>query len=765
MNKNSNYKKSKTLIVFSTVFITLMLSFPTHSIKTNIEESDQKSYSNYLYLRQKALTEGNVKIIIKLLVPNIDELTAASNNFGTVEPGLEHTWGGYNADRALAEAIEFVAEEVLFDLNMTYYEVNHIYLSIPYMALNVSVEALEILQNLPIVLDILEDKPIELIMPVTDGNEAKGENTTTSTNDLDSPQLDNTVSIIGADTAWSMGYTGSGRYVAILDTGIRKTHEFFTGKTIVEACYALGEDGVGGAGDCPNGFAIMTGSGSAAHHPNTYQGWDHGTHVSGIATGNYGTLYGVAKDANIISVQVFSKFSAGYCGGTPCVLSWNSDQLAGLDYVYSIRGSYSISSVNMSLGGGAYSSNCDSDTRKATIDNLRAAGIATAIATGNNGYCGYISSPSCISTAVSVGSSTDADQESGFNNWHATLQELFAPGSSVYSSTGDSDSSYESWNGTSMATPHVAGAWALIKQALPSGTVSGILSVLQSTGVPITSVCDGYTMPIPRIQIDAAISALTSEDFVEIIVGDFDSDGLNDDLAGITVTGKVKYTTNLSTWITISGRLETMVSGDFDSDVLNDDLAGLNSTGMIWYTTNLSSWTNIPGRLVTLVSGDFDSDGLNDDLAGINNTGMIWYTTNLSSWINIPGRLVTLVSGDFDGDGLNDDLAGINATEMIWYTTNLSSWTNIRGRLVTLVSGDFDSDGLNDDLAGINATEMIWYTTNLSSWTNIPGRLVTLISGDFDSNGLNDDIAGINNTGMIWYTTNLSSWINILGYE
>jgi hypothetical protein len=191
-------------------------------------------------------------------------------------------------------------------------------------------------------------------------------------------------------------------------------------------------------------------------------------------------------------------------------MSWSSDQMAGLDYVYSIRGTYSIASANMSLGGGAYSSACDSDSRKAAIDNLRIVGIATAIASGNNGYCGYIGSPACISTSVSVGSSTDEDAESYFNNWHPTMQRLFAPGSMIYSSTGDSDTSYESWNGTSMATPHVAGAWALLKDAYPTKGVTDLLTALQDTGTGITSVCDGYTAPISRIQIDEAVASLSS---------------------------------------------------------------------------------------------------------------------------------------------------------------------------------------------------------------------------------------------------------------
>ncbi len=500
-------KKRSALALFPLFFTALFFVFMMYSAaEKDIDiQANQKDYSDYEKLQQIAASKGKVRVIVELDVANIKELTAESNRFCTPAPGKESAWGGELADMALNDAITFVTDSVLHNLNGTDYQVTHTYSFIPYVALAVSAEALEILAYLPEVLAIQEDIPLKLIEPLP-GDNQQAKDGAPGAAEVSPPRLDNTVNIIGASNAWSMGYSGSGWYVAILDTGIRSSHEFFTGKTIVEACYALGEDGIGPAGDCPNGLTSQTGAGSAVHYPSTYAGYDHGTHVSGIAAGNYGSLFGVARDANIIAVQIFSKFNASpYCGGGDCVLSWSSDQLAGLDYVYSIRGSYSIAAVNMSLGGGAYSSACDSDSRKAAIDNLRAAGIATAIATGNDGYCGSVSAPSCISTCVSVGSSTDGDAESYFNNWHATMQELFAPGSSVYSSTGASDSSYGSWSGTSMATPHVTGAWAVIKQAKPTGTVDEILNGLQSAGIGITSVCDGYTTPIPRIKIDSVI--------------------------------------------------------------------------------------------------------------------------------------------------------------------------------------------------------------------------------------------------------------------
>ena len=498
-------RKEKAIIVILSFTIFLAGFFPERINSDNSGENPRHQYSQYEQLLQRAINEGAVKVIAKLWVPNIEKLIEDSNNYFTAPPGQEFPLEGVFADERLQNEINLVAGYVLERLTGHTFKVNHIYVSIPYMALDVSAETLALLQSLPEILDIEQDVPYSLIEPVENLKvAAKGSSQVT---DRVRPALFNTVDVIGATEAWNMGFTGSGWYVAVLDTGIRRTHDFFQGKNIVEACFAQGEYF---SGDCPNGNSTMTGTGSAAHHSSAYLGWDHGTHVTGIATGNNGSLFGVAKDADIIAVQVFSRFADCYPdpGSQPCVMTWNSDSLAGLDYVYSIRGSYSISSVNMSLGGESYSSACDSDSRKAAIDNLRAAGIATAIATGNNGYCGSISSPACISSSIAVGSSTDSDAESGFNNWHPTMQKLFAPGSVVYSSTGDSDSSYESWNGTSMATPHVAGSWAILKQATPASTVGQILSMLQSTGIGITSICDGYAIPIPRIQIDAALLTL-----------------------------------------------------------------------------------------------------------------------------------------------------------------------------------------------------------------------------------------------------------------
>jgi subtilisin family serine protease len=451
-------------------------------------DSEQNELALYEKLKKIASETGEAKVIVKLDVKEIKKLTENSNRYKTVVPGRTFPFAAVRADLELKKAIHEKAFSVLHRLNGKKYRLNHTYSTLPYLALDVSPEALALLPTLPEVVQIFEDRPWKLV-----------DNAFASTR-VDSPMLDTSVDLVGAEDAWAMGYTGSGWYVVTLDTGIRRSHQFFQGKTIVEACFSK-------EGDCPNGSTEQYGIGTAAHYESVYDGHDHGTHVAGIAAGQDGSLAGVAKNSNIIAVQVFSRFSAEECDGSPCVMSWESDQVKGLEYVYTLRGTYSIAAVNMSLGGGRYSSYCDYASQKPAIDNLKAVHIATVIAAGNDASCGYVSSPACISSAVAVGASNDHDGEAYFNNWHSTLQEFFAPGVSIYSSTGNSDSGYSSWSGTSMSTPHVTGAWALLRQASSTSSVDTIFNALRSTGTPISSSwCSGG--PIPRINVDEAINKL-----------------------------------------------------------------------------------------------------------------------------------------------------------------------------------------------------------------------------------------------------------------
>lgn len=466
----------------------------------------ESKFRNPEALQSELASSEKVRVIVKLSVPDYTQLQARSASFKAISPedaaspmAPLRAAQALAADQALASSIHAVADSVTSALADTGAVQEQKFNFVPFAVYTVDQDALDKLAARPEVLTVEVDE-LSRVPERPEISDAQ----------LDRPQLSGTTTLIGADTVWGNGYTGSGWYVAVLDTGIRTSHEFFSGKTIVEACFTTAGSSNPSTTLCPNSTDSQTGTGAAAHYyslQNIDSGWDHGTHVAGISSGNNGTLKGVAPDSDIIAVNVFSDgFTSSSCGGASnCVLSYTSDQVSGLEYVYGLRNTYSIASVNMSLGGGAYSSSCDSASQKSAIDLLRDAGIATAIASGNSGYCGYVGSPSCISTSVAVGASDDSDTIASFSNWETDLVPLFAPGVSIYSSTADSDSSYESWNGTSMATPHVAGAWALLKQKSPTATVDSILSALTTTGKSVTfDRCSNPTGITRRIQVDDA---------------------------------------------------------------------------------------------------------------------------------------------------------------------------------------------------------------------------------------------------------------------
>ncbi|HEX5475445.1 MAG TPA: S8 family serine peptidase [Vicinamibacterales bacterium] len=313
-------------------------------------------------------------------------------------------------------------------------------------------------------------------------------------------QLMDSVPLIGGPAVTAMGYTARGWTVAILDTGVDRTHPFLAGKVVAEACYSSS------IGDytslCPGGVATSTAPGSA--QPCTVTGTcEHGTHVAGIAAGAGVNMTGVAPDASVLAIQVFS-----YEAATDSLGAFDSDMIAALEHVYDLRQTYHIAAVNLSIGSAEpYDAPCDSVSTafEAAIEKLRTADIATIVAAGNAGATASLSFPACLSSAISVGSTNKSDVVSGFSNVAASLA-LFAPGEHILSSVPGGSFAYMS--GTSMAAPHVTGAWALVRAADPSAGVSTILAALQDTGVPIPDALAGVTRP--RIQVDAAVRSLLS---------------------------------------------------------------------------------------------------------------------------------------------------------------------------------------------------------------------------------------------------------------
>ena len=320
---------------------------------------------------------------------------------------------------------------------------------------------------------------------------------------LFAPTLARSIPQIEADVAHAQGFIGSGSVIAIVDTGVDSAHPFLAGRVIDEACFADREDPTD-PGSCPNGSNQQFGAGAGvpcAYSPNTCL---HGTHVAGIAAGS-GDTPGVAPGANLFALQVFHRSTAcSVSESFPCARAFTSDITAALEYVYTRRTVHNLASINMSLGGSTALTPCDASipAMAAVINNLKAAGIATVIASGNGSNRTLISLPACIAAAIAVGAVDSDDGVASFSNV-ATGLDLFAPGVSIVSSVPGGG--FATFSGTSMATPHVAGAWAVMRQANPLASVDQVLTSLADTGKPIFDGRTGGSVTKPRIRLGAAL--------------------------------------------------------------------------------------------------------------------------------------------------------------------------------------------------------------------------------------------------------------------
>lgn len=338
----------------------------------------------------------------------------------------------------------------------------------------------------------------------------------------DKPQLNDTIPLIGMPAAYTAGATGNGYRVAILDTGARRSHEFLAGKVTGAACFTSNDASLGQTATCPGGTTQSTAIDSADDcDPANTEFCGHGTFVTGIAAGFNTNLQsgepvnGVARAAQILSINIYSNFSVagGDCGEMPpqftngCRQAPMSDQIRGLEYVYSLRNaSPPIAAVNMNNGGRTpFSTACNADARKSIIDQLQAANIATIVAVGNDNTDTTIRAPACVPSAIAVAGSNKQDGRADRSNWGA-LVDLVAPGQAINAPfpSGNSNTSYGVVGGTSAAAAHVTGAWAALRTARPNATVDEIETALKSTGLGVFSAGTGK----PRIRVANALSSM-----------------------------------------------------------------------------------------------------------------------------------------------------------------------------------------------------------------------------------------------------------------
>ncbi|MBS3074268.1 S8 family serine peptidase [Candidatus Pacearchaeota archaeon] len=349
-------------------------------------------------------------------------------------------------------------------------KVNYVSDSDKVLSADINSQDLEALKNNPSVLEIKKVKEVSLF-------------------------LQDSIAITNASSAWNYqanttsgltNITGAGQTICIIDTGVNFSHNDLANKNALT--------GSSGANiDCINADCIANSSVSDDH--------GHGTFVAGISAAS-GSIFGVAKDAKLVGVKILNAQGAGY----------EDDLKLGMEWCMDNSAAYNISVISLSLGTSTlYTNACDNvdDDLNITSSVNRAVSnnIAVVAATGNQGSATGIASPACITNSTAVGA-VDKSDSMLFNRNPQT--DLLAPGSSINSTT--LSGGYTSLSGTSMSTPHVSGAFALLQQFYylqnsTQASVSLIENALKNTGKAINDSSSGIIFR--RINIYSALLSLS----------------------------------------------------------------------------------------------------------------------------------------------------------------------------------------------------------------------------------------------------------------
>jgi subtilisin family serine protease len=356
----------------------------------------------------------------------------------------------------------------------------------------------------------------------------------------------------GLDGLYRYRYTGAGVHAFILDTGIRSDHVEFTGR--MQPGFTAVADG-NGTEDCDG----------------------HGTHVAGTVAG---TTWGVAKEATLIPVRVLDCSGSGSYSGI----------IAGVDWVAG-QTSMRPAVANMSLGGGA------SSALNASVEGAIARGVTMVVAAGNSNRnaCNY--SPASAPSALTVGATTSSDARASYSNFGSCV-DLFAPGSSITSAWIGSATDVNTISGTSMASPHVAGAAALVLSADPQAAPAEVTAAVLSNALTglVTSAGTGspnrllYTMAEPSVPQAVAVASLAGSTTrlkngwraaVTVKVGQ--NVDLSTGVAGATVSGRFGSGSTTSCVTGAAGTC-TLSSANFKNTVgsVTFSVTGIAGTAMTY---------------------------------------------------------------------------------------------------------------------------------------------------------------------------------------
>jgi subtilisin family serine protease len=489
------------------------------------------------------------------------------------------------------------------------------------------------------------------------------------------------------NNSYTYNQSGQGVHAYVIDTGIRTSHQEFAGR-------------IG------NGFtAVNDGQGTNDCH-------GHGTHVAGT-TG--GTTYGVAKQVTLHPVRVLACSGSGSTTGV----------IAGVDWVTQNHVKPAV--ANMSLGGGV------STALDQAVSNSIAAGVSYAIAAGNSNANACNSSPARVSSANTVGATTSSDARSSFSNYGSCL-DLFAPGSSITSAWSTSDTATNTINGTSMASPHVAGALALYLQTNPTASPATATQALlgNTTANKVTNAGTGS----PNRLLDSLFGAAPPP-------GDTTppTTSITSPANGATVSGSVTVSANASDNVGVS-RVELYADGSLvGSDTSSPyavawNTAAVSNGGHSLQTRAYDASGNVGSSSAVSVTVSNTSGGELIANGGFEGSAASWTLSGNAYWSNggyaHSGTGYTILGAYNNAGGAEYQTVSIPAG----HPANLTFWLNITTSESLSTAYDFfyvevrsTSGALLGTLGSFsnrNATSIGSYTQrsfSLASWSGQTVRL------------------------------------------
>lgn len=337
-----------------------------------------------------------------------------------------------------------------------------------------------------IVVDLGKDAAVDVVA------EESWMRTLATPNDPGLPQMWH-IDQIGAKAAWDVTTGLSSQRIGVADTGIVRNHEDLRNRIVTGFDFVTdsnaGNDGNGRDSDFADAGDACNGS------PSSF----HGTHVAGTMAAEANNGKGVAGlnwNAGLVVARVL-----GRCGGSSVDIMEGAAWMAGahIDGIPDV-GANKVSVMNLSLGG---ANRCSAFEQQA-IDFINSQGTLFVAAAGNDG--GAVGSPANCNGTVAVSAVGSTNRRASYSSF-GSQTSIFAPGgdggTSVLSSIGPGAASYRGQNGTSMASPHVAGAISLLQALRPNLTRTEAINLLRSTGAPCTN-CQG----VPAMRIGAAVASL-----------------------------------------------------------------------------------------------------------------------------------------------------------------------------------------------------------------------------------------------------------------